>query len=526
MNQRDTSRDGLYNRLQSWILTHLGGLWALVMEIGPLRSFVNRKLINEAVMKVPPRPNVLSTLTPYSSWDSLTDRTYSGRHLPPVTRREGDLPPVETVVELFRRPEGTMTLSDKSTVLFSYFAQWFTDGFLRTDYNNPLKNTSNHDIDLSNLYGPRKAVADVLRSRTDGKLKSQWINGEEYPPYYYEHGQARPEFASLPMTCLVPRFEEQLGRSPLDQQMFAVGGDRINSQLGYLSMNVLFLREHNRICDVLKQKAGLTDDEQLFQTARNVLIVLLIRIVLEEYINHITPYKFQFRLQPGAFEKSIWYRQNWMAIEFDLLYRWHGLVPDSYRLGGRDVPLTQTLFANHLLIDHGLGAVLEAASAQTAGRIGLFNTPESLLEVEAASVNQGRVAQLASYNDYRALCRFPRVTSFDQISGDPRVQAGLKEVYGHVDRIEFYPGLFAEDVREHSALPALIGRLVGVDAFSQALTNPLLCAHLYNDRTFTKAGREIIESTPSLSRIVQRSLPPGSREFTITMDRTRAPRAE
>ncbi len=46
-----------------------------------------------------------------------------------------------------------MIESEKSTVLFSYFAQWFTDGFLRGDYRDPLKNTSNHDIDLSNLYG-------------------------------------------------------------------------------------------------------------------------------------------------------------------------------------------------------------------------------------------------------------------------------------------------------------------------------------------------------------------------------------
>ena len=65
----------------------------------------------------------------------MTDRTYSGRHLPPARPRGGALPPVEDVVELFRRPAGEMVESEKSTVLFSYFAQWFTDGFLRTDYD-------------------------------------------------------------------------------------------------------------------------------------------------------------------------------------------------------------------------------------------------------------------------------------------------------------------------------------------------------------------------------------------------------
>ena len=124
------------------------------------------------------------------------------------------------MVELFRRPAGGMVESEKSTVLFSYFAQWFTDGFLRTDYVEPLKNTSNHDIDLSNLYGLTAEYTKILRSRVDGKLKSQIINGEEYPPFYYRDGQPDPEFVPLSMTHLLPRFEadarqEAGGRGPV-----------------------------------------------------------------------------------------------------------------------------------------------------------------------------------------------------------------------------------------------------------------------------------------------------------------------
>jgi prostaglandin-endoperoxide synthase 2 len=516
--RRDTSRDGLANELEFFILTHFHGFWDLVQRIGSLRSSLNTLMINIAVLKIRPRPYALSTRFPYTSWESLTDRTYSSRHLPPVTRKEGDLPPVEDVVALFRRPKGLMKPSGKSTVLFPYFAQWFTDGFLRTSYVDPLKNTSNHDIDLSNLYGLRREFTEILRSHRDGKLRSQIINGEEYPAYYSEDGRPAGEFAGLSMTPLLPVFEQQLGRAPLDTALFATGGDRVNSQVGFLAMNVLFLREHNRICDVLGDEAGLRDDEQLFQVARNVLIVLLLKIVIEQYINHIAPYDFKFRLQPGCFERQRWYRQNWMAVEFNLLYRWHGLVPDSYRIAGRDVPLAETLYNNRLLIDHGLGALLEDASAQTAGRIGLFNTPEMLLETEKLSIELGRLARLASYNDYRELCKFPRVTDFDQISGDPTVQAALKDVYGHVDRVEYYPGIFAEDDRPDSALPALIGRLVGSDAFSQALTNPLLSANLYNERTFTAAGLKIIETTRDLSDILHRNLPAGSRRFHLSMD--------
>jgi prostaglandin-endoperoxide synthase 2 len=523
MAQRDQSRDGLGNRLETFALTHFGWFWGLSQRIGFVRSSLNRRLINSAISKIKTRPNVLSTMAPYTSWDSLTDRTYSSRHLPPAAVQEGSLPPVKRVVELFRRPPGGMRHSEKSTVLFPHFAQWFTDGFLRTDYEHPLKNTSNHDIDLSNLYGLKRQVTEILRSHVDGKLKSQFINGEEYPPYYYQEGRPKDEFRDLPLKYLLPTFEKDLGRSPLDERMFATGGDRVNSQTGYIVMNILFLREHNRICDVLKQKAGLKDDEQLFQTARNVLIVVLMKIVIEEYINHIAPYHFKFRVQPAAFEDQRWYRQNWMAIEFNLLYRWHGLVPDSYRIGGRDVPLQETLFNNRLVIDHGLGSVLEDASSQPAGRVGLFNTPDYLLPVEEKSILLGRKAQLASYNDYREMCQFPRVTAFDQISGNTAVQDALRDLYGHVDKIEYVPGIFAEDDRENSALPGLIGRLVGVDAFSQALTNPLLAANLYNQATFTRAGLEIIETTQTLSDILHRNLPAGGRRYHLTMNQADLP---
>ena len=115
--------------------------------------------------------------------------------------------------------------------------------------------------------------------------------------------------------------------------------------------------------------------------------------------------------------------------------------------------------------------------------------------------------QLAPYNDYRELAKFPRVTDFDQISGDERVQSMLRDLYGHVDRIEFFAGLFAEDARPNSVLPSLIGRMVGVDAFSQALTNPLLSPRVFNAETFSPLGMEIIAGTTRLSDILHRNIP-------------------
>ena len=88
----------------------------------PGRTQLNAKLVNNAIYKTSTRPYAFSTMSPYTSWDSLTDRTFSGRHLPEATTDPDRLPPVDELVDLFHRgPAGTI-LSDKSTLLFPYFA--------------------------------------------------------------------------------------------------------------------------------------------------------------------------------------------------------------------------------------------------------------------------------------------------------------------------------------------------------------------------------------------------------------------
>ena len=98
---RNTERDGTANQLEFHVLTHYEPVWR-VLQRPRLRPHVNRLLINSAVNKVPTRPNPLSTLAPYTSWSSLTDRTLST----PATCRRGqiaNLPPAEEVADLFVR---------------------------------------------------------------------------------------------------------------------------------------------------------------------------------------------------------------------------------------------------------------------------------------------------------------------------------------------------------------------------------------------------------------------------------------
>jgi prostaglandin-endoperoxide synthase 2 len=51
----------------------------------------------------------------------------------------------------------------------------------------------------------------------------------------------------------------------------------------------------------------------------------------------------------------------------------------------------------------------------------------------------------------------------------------------------------------------LMTTMVGHDAFTQVLTNPLLAADVYTEATFTRAGLTIIEQTENLRQIAARN---------------------
>jgi prostaglandin-endoperoxide synthase 2 len=506
-DRRDATKDGFLNALILKALTRGRRLWAWVQRHPRLERFVNNFLINLAIRNGPSRPSPNSTNCDITCWSSLTDRTYYSRHLP-ATKGSVE-PPEKQVLELFDRNKTGIRYSDKSTVLFAHFAQWFTDGLLRTDREalakNPplLKNTSNHEIDLCNLYGLKRAHTDMLRAKEGGKLKSRMYKGEEWPmPHCDRNGKKLEGFEELPL--LIPE------KHPLDpdqlERLFAMGTERGNVTPGYAMMNVLFLREHNRVAGELQKEYPCWDNDRLFETTRNILIHLLLKIVVEDYINHIAPYHFKFRLHGGQEIRRPWYRTNWVAIEFNLLYRWHSLVPDHVFFGNLEMTAAEAFYRNEPLLESGLGLAFEGAASHRAGHIGLFNTPGHLMRTEAGSLHMARTAQLASFNDYRDAFNFPRLTRFEQLSSDPLIVQELHKVYGRVDNVELYVGLFAEDTREDSILAQLMGRMVGVDAFSQALTNPLLAHRVYQVKTFSELGMKIIGETKTLNDIVRRNI--------------------
>jgi len=479
-----------------------------------------------------PRPRPLTLVGDYTSWISLTDRSFTGRHLPPAPEGQ-QLPTEAQVLELFRRPPGKETPSVDTTVMFMLFAQWFTDSFLRTERSDWRKNTSTQEIDFCQIYGISEGRTRMLRSMAGGRLKSQQIAGQEYPPFLFERSPSgvpavKPEFKGLHDedflldVLLAGVAEEQ------KDVFFAVGLEHGNSTVGSTALDVLMLREHNRIAGILAEEyeAGRERpawkhpmssedlDERIFQTTRMIMTVLLLKLVVEEYIRHIAPHDPPLVVIPGMAADKRWNKSSWIAVEFNLLYRWHMLVPDTVTTEDGVVDARTFLRDNNqLVIDKGIEWLLATCSRSRAARIGLFNTPAFLTDrwspehpaVEERSIALMRFARLASYNDYRERFGMERMTSFADLSSDPVVQQRLAELYGDIDDLEWYVGIWAEDHPADQIMGELLTAMVGYDAFTQALTNPLLAPQVFTEDTFTRAGLRIIKKTKGLQQIVARN---------------------
>ena len=209
-----------------------------------------------------------------------------------------------------------------------------------------------------------------------------------------------------------------------------------------------------------------------------------------------------------------WNRSNWCATEFNLLYRWHSLVPDTVRVGGQELDAGDIRNNDPLVLREGVEALLTGASTSRAGRIGLGNTPAFLVDspgaalpsLEQRTVALMRKARLRSYNDYRERFGLRRLRDFDDLTADGALLARLRDLYGSIDRLEWSVGIFAEDYPDQALVGDLLTAMVGYDAVTQALTNPLLARQVYDASTFSALGLGIIETTPSLQQVVDRNV--------------------
>ncbi|KGL83006.1 Prostaglandin G/H synthase 1, partial [Tinamus guttatus] len=469
-----------------FILTHFQWFWDIINA-----TFVRDMLMRLVLTVYPsliPSPPTFNSAYGYISWEAYANVSYYTRVLPPVpdgcptpmgTKGRKQLPDAQLLAERFllRRkfeadPQGT-------NLMFAFFAQHFTHQFFKTSgkMGRGFTKALGHGVDLGHLYGDNLQRQHQLRLFKDGKLKFQVVDGEMYPP----------TLAHAPVHMVYPP------AMPKEQQM-AMGQEVFGLLPGLCLYATLWLREHNRVCDILKREHPTWGDEQLFQTARLILIGETIKIVIEDYVQHLSGYFLSLKFDPELlFGEQFQYR-NRIAVEFNQLYHWHGLMPDSFIVQGEEYSYEQFLYNTSMLTDYGVEALVESFSRQIAGRIGGGQTINAnVLKVAVGVIKESRQLRAPPLHEY---------TSFQELTGEEEKAAELEELYGDIDALEFYVGLLLEKPLPNSMFGESMVEIGSPFSLKGLLGNPICSPEYWKPSTFGGAtGFEIVK-TASLKKLV------------------------
>ena len=223
-------RDDVANRVETYVTTNLEGVWDLVERVPAVHRRVNGILIDRAILKFPTRPNPLTTMAPYTSWASLTDRTYSGRHLPPRRRAGAGRPRPRPSRTLFNR-DGEMSpcaevdgavLVLRAVVHRRVPAQRAPASRPRDRRadRDPRERVQPRDRPHPDLYGLDADVTRQLRAFEGGRLQSPAAQRRGVPAVPVHDGAAQAEFDRV----TVLRVRRSARRAARDQ-LFAMGSD-------------------------------------------------------------------------------------------------------------------------------------------------------------------------------------------------------------------------------------------------------------------------------------------------------------
>ncbi|KAJ8277979.1 hypothetical protein GJAV_G00082370 [Gymnothorax javanicus] len=479
-----------------YILTHFKGFWNIINQIPFLRDSIMRYVLTSRSHLIDSPPTYNSDYG-YKSWEAYSNLTYYTRTLAPVPEDcptpmgvagKTVLPDVKLIVEKFLLRKKFIPDPQGTSLMFAFFAQHFTHQFFKSDVKRGPAFTKSlaHGVDLSQIYGDNLERQHKLRLLKDGKLKFQMVDGEVYPPAMKE---VQVDMHYPPH---VP-----------EEHRLAVGHEAFGLIPGLMMYATIWLREHNRVCDVLKQEHPDWDDERLFQTARLILIGETIKIVIEDYVQHLSGYHFKLKFDPELLFNQRFQYQNRISSEFNTLYHWHPLMPDAFHVQGQVYSYKQFLFNSSVVMNHGIHNLVESFTKQIAGRVaGGHNVPPELMPVVMKSIEHSRQMRYQSLNEYRKRFMMKPYKSFQDLTGEKEMAAELEELYGDIDAMELYPGLLVEKPRPNAIFGETMVEMGAPFSLKGLMGNPICSLEYWKPSTFGgQVGFDIV-NTASLQKLV------------------------
>jgi peroxidase len=309
-------------------------------------------------------------------------------------------------------------------------------------------------IDASQVYGSDYARAQALR-RNDGSGELATSRGD-----------------------LLPLNTAGLPNAGGPQPHFFLAGDvRANEQLGLLAVHTLFVREHNRLARLYKQRYPRWTDEQIYQKARQIVGAQMQVVTYKEFLPALLgPYApTVYQRYDASIEGNVANEFSTAAFRFG-----HSAVgPALLRLDAGLQPIPQgpirlrdAFFQpRRLAREGGIEPLLRGLANQRAQQIDarvvddirnfLFGRPtRGGLDLVSLNIQRGRDHGLPSYATARQQMGQGSPTSFADITPDRDVQARLARVYGSVHDVDLWVGGLAEPAVSGSHLGRLFSAML------------------------------------------------------------------
>ncbi|KAL8612799.1 hypothetical protein ACOMHN_033469 [Nucella lapillus] len=466
-----------------WLWTAVNNLQWLSRRVMKIIYLLRADLVDS-----PPQFN---SAHPYVTLDAGFNSSYYARSLPPVpedcptpmgTKGPKELPDVNLLLKKFFTRTTFLPDPTGSSVLFTYFAQHFTHMFFKTDFKKgpafqwgghgrtrlsinfnrgPAFQWGGRGVDVTNVYGKDQDAENRLRSFSGGKFKMQVIDGEEYPLKVKETGTE----------MIYPNYVA------MDNQ-YALGHSLFGLLPGLYVYSTVWMREHNRVCGILAEIHPEWKDEQLFQTAKLVILGETIKIVIEDYVQHLSGYNYQLLFVPEVLFGEAFQYQNRITAEFNHLYHWHPLMPSIMNISGTEYQMKDYVFHSELVFKHGFATMVDAMSRQRAGLM--------------SHHNHGPVTLPVLPSPY---------TSFQELTGETKMAAELEKLYLDIEAIEMYVGMLVEKRRYRAMFGSSIIEIGGPFSVKGLLSNYICSPQYWKPSTFGgEVGFNLVK-TASLQKL-------------------------
>jgi hypothetical protein len=381
-------------------------------------------------------------------------------------------------------------------------------------------NTETHWWDGSQIYGSNEGTQRSMRLGYDGKLK-------------------------ISLDRPVSPVRSDAAKHPAKEPGFWVG---------MAMMALLFIQEHNAICDRLRAEHPSWSDDDLFDRARLINAALMAKIHTVEWttaiIDHPTTrvamnanwwglateriYRVFGRISewevisgiPGS-QKKHFGAPYALTEEFVAVYRMHPLIPDhfGFRSATTDEPLKERPLtlpevageeAIKLIKQISMPDLFYSFGTAHPGAITLHNFPRFLqsferpdgnfMDLGATDILRTRELGVPRYNAFRKLLRLPPVESFEELTDNPVWAKELRSVYkDDINRVDLVVGLFAEPKPRGFGFSDTAFRIFILMA-SRRLNSDRLFTTDYTPEVYTQVGLEWIENN-TMKTVLLRHLP-------------------